>query len=61
RFDNPIAAPIAKGQEVATLVVTVPDRPPVELPLTAGRDVKRLGLIGRLGTALKAIVWGESG
>ena len=60
-FDNPIPAPIAKGDTVATLVITAPGHKPVEVPLSAGADVKRLGLFGRLGSALKAILWGESG
>jgi D-alanyl-D-alanine carboxypeptidase (penicillin-binding protein 5/6) len=60
-FENPIPAPIAKGDPVARLVLTVPGREPLEVPLLAGAAVERLGLFGRLGTALKAIIWGESG
>jgi len=61
KFENPVPAPIAKGQEIAKLVMTAPGREPVEVPLLAAAEVKRLGLMGRLGTALKAIVLGESG
>ena len=60
-FENPIPAPIAKGDPVAKLVLTVPGRDKLEVPLLAGAAVERLGLFGRLGTALKAILWGESG
>ena len=60
-FENPIPAPIAKGDPVAKLVLTVPGRDKLEVPLQAGAAVERLGLFGRLGTALKAILWGESG
>jgi len=60
-FENPIPAPIAKGDPVAKLVLTVPGREKLEVPLLAGAAVERLGLFGRLGTALKAILWGESG
>ncbi len=60
-FDNPIPAPIAKGDPVAELVVTAPGREPIRVPLRAGAEVDRLGLLGRLGTALKAIIWGEAG
>ena len=60
-FDNPIPAPIAKGDPVAELVVTVPGREPIRVPLMAGADVDRLGLLGRLVTALKAIRWGGAG
>ncbi|MBT7942483.1 MAG: D-alanyl-D-alanine carboxypeptidase, partial [Alphaproteobacteria bacterium] len=48
------------GDRVAKLVVSVPGDEPVEVPLVAANDVPRLGLIGRLGTALQAIIWGDS-
>ena len=60
-FENPVPAPIAKGDKVARLVVSVPGDEPIEVPLLAAKNVERLGLIGRLGKALKAIIWGESG
>ncbi len=60
-FEAPIPAPIAKGQKVARLIFTAPGRETLEVPLVAKNEVKRLGLIGRLGTALRAIIWGESG
>ena len=60
-FENPIPAPIAKGQKIAKLVVTAPGFDPIEVPLIATQPVERLGLFGRLGTALKAIIWGEPG
>ncbi len=61
RFDNPVPAPIAKGAAVAKLVVTAPGMEPIEAPLKAGAEVHRLGLLGRLVAAFKAIIWGESG
>ena len=46
---------------LAKLVVTVPNRVPIEVPLLAGADVERLSLFGRLGSALGYILWGQSG
>ena len=60
-YQGPIPAPIAKGQRLAVLTVAVPGRAPMEFPLTAGESVDRLGLAGRLKTALKHILWGEAG
>ncbi len=57
-FEGPIPAPVLKGAEVARLVITAPGEETVEVPLVAGADVDRLGLVGRLGAALKYIVWG---
>ncbi|MSO85862.1 MAG: D-alanyl-D-alanine carboxypeptidase [Rhodospirillales bacterium] len=60
-YQGPIAAPIAKGEILATLTVTVPDRAPLEIPLVAGEPVERLGLTGRLKAAFRHILWGEAG
>jgi D-alanyl-D-alanine carboxypeptidase (penicillin-binding protein 5/6) len=60
-YDGPLPAPIAAGQEIAKLVVSAPDTEAVEVPLVAGRDVKRLGLFGRLGAALSYLLWGAAG
>ena len=60
-FDNPIPAPVRKGQKVARLQVSLPDRDAMEFPLVAADDVERLGLFGRLAAALKYILWGASG
>lgn len=60
KFDGPVPAPVQKGQRVGTLSVTAPDVGALEVPLVAGGDVERLGLMGRLGTAFNYIVWGGS-
>jgi D-alanyl-D-alanine carboxypeptidase (penicillin-binding protein 5/6) len=48
RFDGPIPAPIARGAEIATLVVETPGVPPVSYPLVAMQDVPRGGVMARL-------------
>lgn len=60
-YNGPIAAPIKKGQEVGKLVIVAPDVQTVELPLLAGADVEKLGFMGRMAAALKAILWGSKG
>ncbi len=60
-YEGPIPAPVAKGERLAKLVVTAPEREPLEVPLVAGADVERLSLFGRLGAALGYILWGQSG
>ena len=59
-YDGPIPAPLKAGTRVATMVITAPDTPTVEVPLLAAEDVEQLGLFGRLGAALKAVLWGLS-
>jgi len=60
-YQGPIPAPIAKGQQVAKLMVTAPDMAPIEVPLVAGADIEQLGLVGRLGAAVKYLIWGNAG
>ncbi len=57
-FDGPVPAPIAAGQHLGKLVITVPERPPIEVPLHAGAAVERLGAWGRIVTGLKSLVLG---
>jgi D-alanyl-D-alanine carboxypeptidase (penicillin-binding protein 5/6) len=57
-YDKPIKAPIAQGQPVGKLVVTVPGQAPTEFPLVAANAVERLGAVGRVGAALSYMVFG---
>jgi D-alanyl-D-alanine carboxypeptidase (penicillin-binding protein 5/6) len=57
-YDGPIPAGIRQGQQLATLIIEAPDMKPIQLPLVAGADVPRLGLVGRLGAAVNYLVWG---
>jgi D-alanyl-D-alanine carboxypeptidase (penicillin-binding protein 5/6) len=56
RYDGPLMAPIAKGQEVAQLIVTTGDTPPQVVPLVAGEDVGRAGFFGRIWLGLKQLI-----
>jgi D-alanyl-D-alanine carboxypeptidase (penicillin-binding protein 5/6) len=44
-------APIAAGQQVAELVVHVPDLPDARIPLVAEAAVDKAGFLRRMGTA----------
>ena len=48
RYEAPIPAPVAKGQEVGQLVVSGQGVPEMQVPLYAGADVDRLGLLPRI-------------
>lgn len=52
RARTPLTAPIAKGQEIATLIVRQPSQPITRLPLVADRDVARGGAWARLRDGL---------
>ena len=55
RYNGPLVAPIAKGQEVAQLIVTTADTPPQIVPLVAGEDVGRAGFFGRIWLGFKSL------
>ena len=59
-YDGPLKAPVAKGQKVADVMIASPETDPIVVPLVAGRDVPRLGFMGRVGAALSNIFWGSS-
>lgn len=50
-YIGPFDAPIAKGQQLAELVLQVGELPEMRLPLVAERDVPRGGFLARVGTA----------
>lgn len=60
-YEGPIPAPIAQGDQIATLKVEVPDQDAIEFPLYAAHDVGRLGFVGRIGAAFKYLLWGANG
>ncbi|HEX9647200.1 MAG TPA: D-alanyl-D-alanine carboxypeptidase family protein [Alphaproteobacteria bacterium] len=56
--DAPVPAPIVAGTRLATLTVTAPEAQPVQVPLVAGADVGQLGVVARLLSALRYLVFG---
>jgi D-alanyl-D-alanine carboxypeptidase (penicillin-binding protein 5/6) len=55
RYQGPLAAPIAKGQHVADLVILTGDTPPQVVPLVAGEEVGKAGFFGRVWIGLKQL------
>ncbi len=58
RFEGPLAAPIVKGTKVGTAAVTLPDGRVIEYPLETGRDVPRMGVVGRVTTMIQHYLFG---
>lgn len=57
-YDRLIEAPISAGDEIATLVVSIEGKEPIELPLVATEDVGRLGFIGKAVDGLSRMLEG---
>ncbi len=54
-YQSPLRAPIAKGQQVAELVIRVPDMPDARVPLVAETDVAPGGFLTRVLTAAQVL------
>ncbi|CUH40574.1 D-alanyl-D-alanine carboxypeptidase DacC precursor [Jannaschia seosinensis] len=50
-YDGPVSAPVAAGTQLATLTLTHPGVPPIEVPLVAAVDVPRAGPLRRVQIA----------
>ena len=55
-FDQPIAAPIQKGQQIGKLIVTAPGVDAKEIPLLAAAAVERVGFFARLNAKLHLLL-----
>lgn len=58
KFDGPLPAPIAKGDKIGTVAVTLPDNRIIEYPLEAGASVEREGVIGRVTSLIRHYLLG---
>ena len=56
--DRLIEAPIEAGDQIATLIVTIEGKDPIELPLLATESVSRLGFVGRAVEGLSRMLEG---
>ena len=52
-------APIRAGDQIGTLVLSLPDEVK-NLPLLAAQDVDTLGLFNRIGEAVKYLIFGAT-
>jgi D-alanyl-D-alanine carboxypeptidase (penicillin-binding protein 5/6) len=59
--EEPVPAPITKGQRIATLKVTAPNMEIIEVPLVAAESVGQLGIVNRVIAAVCYLIWGASG
>ena len=57
-YQKPLVAPVAKGQQVGTLKIKIPDQEPLETPLYAGEDVPELGFFAQTVAKIKHLVSG---
>ncbi len=59
RYNGPVVAPVAAGQEVGTVTVDVPGKPARTVPLVAAEDVPATSIFGRMWLGMRALVTGS--
>jgi D-alanyl-D-alanine carboxypeptidase (penicillin-binding protein 5/6) len=57
-YPSPVPAPVLRGQEIGELLVGGQGVPPMRLPLYAGADVARLGVLQRIPAVLHRALFG---
>ncbi len=57
-YDKPVKAPIAQGDKLGFVRVEIPGQNPIEVPLIAGKDVKKLGWFGKIMENIKYLLFG---
>ncbi len=58
RYEGPTRAPVFKGEQLGSVIVTAPDVEPIERPLYVAETVERLGPLGRVVATVNALVGG---
>ena len=58
-YEEPVTAPISKGQKVGTLKVQIPQRKVLTYPLVSAIDVEQLNPLRRILAAINYLVWGS--
>jgi len=58
-YNGPISAPINKGTEIASIVVSKKDKVIKKLPLYAAEDLKKVNFFKSLLTSLNYLIWGD--
>ena len=57
-YEGPVEAPIAEGQQIGYLRISVADGDAREFPLFAGKSVKAIGPLGRIALGVRHLIGG---
>jgi serine-type D-Ala-D-Ala carboxypeptidase (penicillin-binding protein 5/6) len=59
-YRSPLKAPVKEGDEIASLVITLPERDAVSVPLFAAEDVSGMGFLERALAGFSEMLFGAS-
>ena len=58
-YVGPISAPVDKGTQIATIIVSKREKIIEPLPLYAAEDLKKVNFFKSLLTSLNYLIWGD--
>ena len=58
-YNGPIAAPVKKGSQIASITVSKKDNIIKTLPLYAADDLKKVNFFKSLLTSINYLIWGD--
>ncbi len=58
RYDGPLHAPVAAGQQIGTLTVSAPGKPDKTVPAVAAEAIPSNGFLDKMMTGLQALIFG---
>ena len=58
-YNGPILAPVLKGSQIATIVVSNKNEKIKSLPLYASENLKKVNFFKSLLTSLNYLIWGD--
>ena len=59
-YDQPVKAPVKKGDKLGFVKVEIPGKPEFEVPLVAVKDVNQLGFFGRTIEKIRYLLFGKA-
>ena len=59
-YNGPVEAPVQAGQQVGALVVSMPDKPDMIVPVVAAQSVGKAGFFSRIGAAFTYLLKGHN-
>lgn len=58
RYQQPLTAPVARGQQIGEMLVGGEGVPELRVPLLAGADIEKLGIVSRIPAVVSHMVFG---
>ena len=59
-YQNPLPAPIEKGQEIGKIIILIPGKDKIDIPLVSNKDVKLINPLFRFIAAAKYLIFGNT-